>query len=117
MSTPRHGADVERPQRGATPAPPGSGVRVLAGRYHLIAPLGRGTMGVVWEAYDLAVHRKVAVKEIVLPPDMPEHDRAVARERAEREARAIAQLAHPNVVACYDLLEEAGHPWVVMELV
>jgi hypothetical protein len=90
---------------------------VLARRYHLIAPLGRGTMGVVWEAYDLAVHRKVAVKEVVLPPDMSQHDREVSRERAQREARAISQLAHPNVIAFYDLVEEHGHPWVVMELV
>jgi serine/threonine protein kinase len=90
---------------------------VLARRYHLIAPLGRGTMGVVWEAYDLAVHRKVAVKEVLLPADMSDHDRAVSRERAQREARAISQLAHPNVIAFYDLVEEAGHPWVVMELV
>jgi serine/threonine protein kinase len=57
------------------------------------------------------------VKEVLLPADMSDHDRAVSRERAQREARAISQLAHPNVIAFYDLVEEAGHPWVVMELV
>src|SRR5882762_3285250 len=117
MTTPRHGADTVRQVPGAGGQPPPGGVRVLARRYHLIAPLGRGTMGVVWEAYDLAVHRKVAVKEVLLPADMSDHDRAVSRERAQREARAISQLAHPNVIAFYDLVEEAGHPWVVMELV
>ncbi len=118
MTTPRHGAHTVRQSPGAGgPTPPPGGVRVLARRYHLIAQLGRGTMGVVWEAYDLAVHRKVAVKEVLLPADMSEHDRAVSRERAQREARAISQLAHPNVIAFYDLVEEDDHPWVVMELV
>lgn len=91
-------------------------MRVLAQRYHLIAPIGRGTAGVVWEGYDLTAHRKVALKEIALPPGMPEREREIARERAQREARAIATLAHPNVVAFYDLLDVGGTPWVVMEL-
>ncbi|HVX43021.1 MAG TPA: serine/threonine-protein kinase, partial [Mycobacteriales bacterium] len=93
-----------------------AGVRVLAQRYHLIAAIGRGTGGVVWEGYDLTAHRKVALKEIALPPDMPEKEREIARERAQREAQAIAALQHPNVVAFYDLLDVGGNPWVVMEL-
>lgn len=119
MTTRRHGAD-ERPGAGSAAQPAAaspSGVRVLAHRYHLINPIGRGTMGVVWEAYDLRERRKVAVKEVLLPTDMSGPDRAVARERAAREARAISALRHPSIISFHDLLEEAGHPWVVMELV
>ncbi|MFE2855855.1 serine/threonine-protein kinase [Streptomyces lavendulae] len=102
-----------------------AGRRLVDGRFELIGPLGAGGMGTVWRARDIALHREVALKE-VRPPDpataAAQPGLAVQlRERAVREARALARLAHPNVVTIHHIVEpEAGtedHPWIVMELV
>ncbi|WP_198676135.1 serine/threonine-protein kinase, partial [Kribbella monticola] len=90
---------------------------LLAGRYRLADTLGRGGMGVVWRARDELLGREVAVKEILLPPELPDQERVVLRRRTLREARSAARLSHPNVVAMYDVVEEAGRPWIVMELI
>lgn len=101
-----------------------AGRRLIDGRFELIGPLGAGGMGTVWRARDIALHREVALKE-VRPPDpataAAQPDLAVQlRERAIREARALARLAHPNVVTIHHIIEPApgteGHPWIVMEL-
>jgi eukaryotic-like serine/threonine-protein kinase len=73
-------------------------------------------MGVVWLAYDEVLHRPVAVKEVQLPAGMPSQEANAARERTLREARAIAALTHPNVVAVHDVAKEGVEPFVVMEL-
>lgn len=91
--------------------------RVVAGRYRLGDVLGRGAMGVVWQAEDTLLRRPVAVKEVILPLGLSPSEREIACERTLREARAIARLAHPNVVTLFDVTEEDGRPWVVMELV
>jgi hypothetical protein len=91
--------------------------RVVAGRYRLDRMIGRGAMGAVWQAEDTVLRRPVAVKEVLLPHGLSPHEREVACERTLREARAIARLAHPNVVTLFDVLDEDGRPWVVMELV
>src|SRR5262249_26994285 len=91
--------------------------RTVAGRYRLDRVLGRGAMGAVWEAEDTVLRRPVAVEEGILPQGLSPGERAVACERTLREARAIAKLAHPNVVTLFDMLDEDGRPWVVMELV
>jgi serine/threonine-protein kinase len=80
-------------------------------RYELGARLGRGGMGEVREATDLRLGRVVAIK--VLRADLAEQDKL--RERFEREARAAARINHPNVVAIYDIGEEDGVPFIVME--
>lgn len=91
--------------------------RLLAGRYRLESLLGRGSMGAVWKARDVVLGRAVAVKEVLLPETQTDDENEIARERALREARSIAALSHPNVVTLFDVVEDDGRPWVVMELV
>ncbi|MEV6932261.1 protein kinase [Dactylosporangium sp. NPDC051485] len=95
-----------------TAAPP-----VVADRYRILEPLGVGGMGRVWRARDETLHRDVAVKQIILPPELLDSARDVAMERTLREARAAARLSHPNVVRVYDVLAAEGQPWIVMEYV
>src|SRR5579862_1636779 len=91
--------------------------RLLAGRYRLGAVIGRGGMGIVWRARDELLARDVAVKEIILPPEMADTERADARRRAVREAQMAARLRHPNVVGVYDIVDDDGRPAIVMEFV
>jgi serine/threonine-protein kinase len=79
---------------------------VIAGRYRLLEPLGRGAMSSVWLAEDEELARRVAVKVLA-----PSADRA----RFEREARAAAALSHPNICALYDYGEADGRPYMVLE--
>jgi serine/threonine-protein kinase len=92
-------------------------VRVLDGRFELVAPLGNGGMAEVWRARDRRLDREVAVK---LLPASASRD-ASRRRRIEREARALAALNDPNIVAVYDYGEEPDDkgvvPYLVMELV
>ncbi|MFN2226070.1 MAG: protein kinase domain-containing protein [Anaerolineae bacterium] len=84
----------------------------LNGRYRLQAEIGRGGMGLVYRAHDRVLDREVAVKVLSAPRLTSE-----SRARLLREARAVARLAHPNVVTVYDAGESDGLPYVVMELV
>lgn len=86
--------------------------RVLAGRYRLDTPLGRGAMGVVWEATDLELRRPVAVKLFeTLGRPQPNDD-----ERFRREAEVLAALQHDHVVAIHDRgQDEDGTLFLVME--
>ncbi|HZT91900.1 MAG TPA: serine/threonine-protein kinase [Gaiellaceae bacterium] len=79
---------------------------VIAGRYRLLEPLGRGAMSAVWLARDEELGRHVALKTLA-----PNADRA----RFEREARAAAALAHPNICALFDYGEADGRPYMVLE--
>lgn len=87
--------------------------QVLAGRYELGAVLGRGGMAEVRAGWDRRLGRAVAVKTLL--PDLAE--RPAIRRSFEGEARAAARLAHPNAVAVFDVGEEAGVPFLVMEQV
>ena len=91
--------------------------RLVAGRYQLVARLGTGAMGTVWRAEDVLLGRPVAVKEVVFPPGTRPDDAEVLRERTRREARAAARLDHPSAVTVFDVVEEDGRPWLVLELV
>jgi hypothetical protein len=96
-------------------ASPQAGARI--GRYEILGLLGRGGMGVVYEARDPALDRGVALK--VLRPDA---GLAGGSERLLREARALARLAHPHVVTVYDVGEDVADDggrrvFVAMELV
>jgi serine/threonine protein kinase len=89
--------------------------RVVAGRYALTDVIGRGGMGVVWLADDHLLERRVALKELCFPADLTDDERGVLCERTRREARAAARLDHPCVIRVYDVVEEEGKPWLVME--
>ncbi|MBI5169107.1 MAG: protein kinase [Candidatus Eisenbacteria bacterium] len=83
------------------------------GPYEIVAPLGQGGMGDVYRARDTRLGREVAIK--TLPADVaadPER-----RARFETEARAVAALSHPNILAIHDLGEEGGVTFTVAELV
>ncbi len=86
---------------------------ILAGRYELGEVLGRGGMGVVYRARDLALERVVAVK--CLPATSA--DDAVAGARFEREALAAAALPHPNIVTVFDAGRDGVERFIVMECV
>ncbi|MFF3323684.1 protein kinase [Streptomyces sp. NPDC002889] len=84
---------------------------VVAGRYRLDAPLGRGGAADVYEGLDLRLRRPVAVKVF-----RPESD-AGTQERFGDEGRLLAQLQHPGLVTVYDSGQEAGLPYLVMQLI
>ncbi len=86
---------------------------VLSGRYRLESKLGSGGMSTVYLARDSTLERWVAVK--VMHREMS--DQPDQLERFRREARAVAQLSHPNVVAVIDAGEDGGHPYIVFEYV
>jgi len=81
------------------------------GKYEIVEELGRGGMGVVYKAYDALMEREVAIKVIsdgVLA--MPE-----IKSRFYREARTAGKLGHENITVVYDVSEEDGKPYIVME--
>ncbi|MEV5574901.1 serine/threonine-protein kinase [Spirillospora sp. NPDC052269] len=94
-----------------------TGERLLARRYRLVTQVGRGGMGTVWQAHDEVLGRDVAVKEVILPHGLTDEERSVQYKRTFREARTAARLGHPGVVTVYDVVEEDGRPWIVMELI
>ena len=84
----------------------------LAGKYQTVRELGRGGMGVVYQAVDVSGDRFVALKMLssALSGDL------VALLRFKREARTASSLSHPNICAVYDFGESRGRPFIVMEL-
>ncbi len=110
------------PARGEPPTHPPSDAAawtgppnaMMVGRYALGRQLGSGGMGVVYEAHDPELHRRVAVK---LLHGGLRGDAAAYRAHLMREARAMAQLAHPNVVMVHDVGQIGDRVFVAMELV
>ncbi len=82
------------------------------GPFEILAPLGAGGMGEVYRARDANLGRDVAVK--VLPADLADNPEALSR--FEREARAVAQLSHPNILAIHDFGRQGKTAYAVMEL-
>src|SRR6266478_1193422 len=81
------------------------------GPYHITGKLGEGGMGVVYRAHDSRLDRPVALKTIL---DSGDDDSG--RKRFLREAHSAARVDHPNICRLYDIGEEGGRPFLVMEL-
>lgn len=81
--------------------------------YQVIEKLGSGGMGVVWKARDTRLNRIVALK--MLPADF--HGNAERRQRLLYEAQAASALSHPHIVTVYDIVEQDGAEFIVMEYV
>ena len=81
------------------------------GPYEIVSRVGAGGMGEVWKARDTRLERAVAIK--VLPPDLTSD--SAARQRFEREARAVAALSHPHICPLFDIGHQDGTDFLVME--
>ena len=102
---------------GARAAAPATTLRdeqnLVGGNYELRARLGEGGMGVVFEAFDRKLSRRVAVKK--MRPEI--RDGARDRERFLEEARIISQLTHPHVVGIHDIIQEDGEIYLVFDYI
>lgn len=86
------------------------------GKYDIQGVLGKGGMGIVYRAFDPAIHRQVAIKTItksVLDPSELQY----ALKRFQHEAQAVGRLTHPSIAAIFDYGEDAELAYIVMELV
>src|SRR5689334_5323991 len=81
------------------------------GPYEILDPLGAGGMGEVYKARDTRLDRTVAIK--VLPAKLTAHPEA--RQRMEREARAVSSLNHPHICTLFDIGEDGGIDFLVLE--
>src|ERR1700686_185024 len=84
---------------------------IKLGPYEILSAIGAGGMGEVYRARDTRLNRTVAIK--VLPTHLA--DRPELRERFEREARTIATLTHPHICTLYDIGQQDGTDFLVME--
>ena len=109
------------PSPGLAAAAPGGelGRGTLVGRYVVVDRIGRGGMGVVYKAFDPELDRAIALK-LVAVPELRGRQHAAAeplRLRLQREARTLARLSHPNVVAVHDVGGFGGSVFLAMEFV
>ncbi|MFA6921716.1 MAG: serine/threonine-protein kinase, partial [Gallionella sp.] len=88
----------------------------MLGKYKIIGELGRGAMGVVYEAFDTAIERKVAIKTI-LKSAVHGNEEEEVFNRFRREARAAGRLTHPKIISIYEYGENDEMAYIVMELV
>src|SRR5512139_2376214 len=86
------------------------------GRYEIRRTLGKGAMGVVYEAFDPTIKRRVALKTI-RADQLGGDDAGEVLARFRREAQAAGRMSHPNVVAIYDFDEDDGTSFIAMEYV
>jgi eukaryotic-like serine/threonine-protein kinase len=89
--------------------------QLIAERYRLMARLGNGAMGVVWQAYDEILYRIVAIKQLALPSMLSDTDGDDVTSLMIQEARITARLQHPHVIAVHDVVLHHGYPCLIME--
>ncbi|MGB9458568.1 MAG: protein kinase [Bryobacteraceae bacterium] len=100
------------------PAPPGeTAASMRIGRYAVVRELGRGGMGIVYEATDPAIGRRVAIKVINLQFLTGAGEAQLLRERLFREARSAGALSHAGIVVVYDVGEDRAMAFIAMEYV
>ncbi len=85
------------------------------GRYEILADLGQGAMGVVYEARDPQLERVVAIKTLRRDLGLPPEEYADLKKRFYQEAKAAGRLNHPNIVIIHDVVEIDEIPYIVME--
>jgi serine/threonine protein kinase/Tfp pilus assembly protein PilF len=90
-------------------------MRESVARYRIVKTLGRGSMGLVYLAEDPLLNRRVAIKVVDFADDGTQRD--FQHERLLRDAKAVANLSHPNIVNVHDVVEEAGAAFIVMEYI
>src|SRR4029078_8710962 len=88
---------------------------ILTDNYHIIKELGRGGMGAVYLATDKRLDRKVAIKMLQLNSAFNIEQTSEIISRFQKEARAVAKLAHPNIVGIHDIGEDNSQYYMVME--
>lgn len=87
---------------------------LIANKYKIVREIARSN-DVVYEAIDTTMGRRLAVKELLIPPNLTGQARRERIERFNREARATGRLSHPNIVTVYDFGEDGGRYFIAME--
>jgi hypothetical protein len=107
------GASSDTPSGSGATSDSAAGRASGATRYQIVRELGRGGMGVVYQAMDTVLQREVALKE--LPLHLGGNTDLAKRFR--QEARVLAKLSHPSIVQVHDLIEDEGRLWIALEFV
>src|SRR6266568_256874 len=87
------------------------------GRYQIIGEIGRGGMGAVYRGIDPTIGRTVAIKTILFTGFNSQEEAQLLRARLLREAQAAGTLMHPNIVTVFDMGEDGGIAYIVMEFI
>ena len=105
------------PSLAVGPTPPGgpAGPGTRFGRYEVERHLGRGGMGDVYLVHDTTMNRKAALKTIRVDTNLSAKQAIEIRQRFYREAQTAGKLTHPNIVTVYDVAEDLGMSYIVME--